>query len=116
MAHTPGPWTVEPSDSGDPSVGLAPTPPVIFTNIPNDEDRFIEIAVIGSTIYDNSEDGHTLSWGDPDANARLIAAAPELLDVLRKSLDWLASYPGGSATNIYHAARAVIDKAEGRVA
>ena len=83
-SHTPGPWTVEPSDIGDPSVGQAPTPPVVFVSVPND-DRFrrIDIAVVGSTIYDNSEDGYSKSWGDPDANACLIAAAPELLAGLK---------------------------------
>ena len=122
--HTPGPWTVEPSDSGDSSVGLAPTPPVVFTTIPNREDRSIEIAVVGSTVYDNSEDGHNLSYGDADANGRLIAAAPDLLAALHRMLDCHqaamdAAQSGASEVThkpckcgACHAARAAIAKAE----
>lgn len=45
------------------------------------------------------------------ANARLIAAAPELLEALLRSLNWLSSYPGGGAMNCYDQAREAIDKA-----
>lgn len=47
-----------------------------------------------------------------EANARLIAAAPDLLAALKRSLNWLASYPGGCASNAYDAARAAIAQAE----
>lgn len=46
-----------------------------------------------------------------DANARLIAAAPELLEALERSLNWLCSYPGEGAMNAYDQARAAIAKA-----
>jgi hypothetical protein len=96
------------------SVGIAPSSPVVFTCIPNREDRSIDIAVIGTTIYDNSEDGYPKSWGDPDANARLIAAAPELLVALKMlledgTLDQALMEPGRVSI-----ARAAIAKAEGR--
>ena len=118
--HTPGPWTVEPSDSGDPSVGLAPTPPVVFTCIPNREERHIDIAVVGSTIYDNTEEGHPQSWGDPDANARLIAAAPELLAALQRAVEVLDAEGimygncDDEPLDVLEAARSAIEKAEGR--
>ena len=55
--------------------------------------------------------------GNPDnerkANARLIAAAPDLLEALERSLNWLASYPGGGAIGVYDQARAAIAKARG---
>lgn len=82
--HTPGPWAVDSGDGGDPSVGVGPTPTTVFINVPND-DRFrvVEIATVNDTIYDNDEDGHPLYCGDPAANARLIAAAPELLAIVK---------------------------------
>lgn len=124
MAATPGPWSFEPSDSGDSSVGLAPTPPVVFTCIPNREDRTIDIAVIGTTIYDNSEDGYPQSWGDPDANARLIAAAPELLEALQRCAELLDDYSDvndgedgqpvpNRAMSLLHDVEAALSKAEG---
>ena len=45
------------------------------------------------------------------ANARLIAAAPELLAACERALNWLSSYPGGCAMSAYLQARAAVDKA-----
>ena len=45
------------------------------------------------------------------ANAQLIAAAPDLLAALERSLNWLSSYPGGCSLPAYDQARAAIDKA-----
>jgi hypothetical protein len=47
------------------------------------------------------------------ANAKLFAAAPELLAVLQRSLNWLSSYPGGGADGCYDQARAAIARATG---
>lgn len=47
------------------------------------------------------------------ANARLIAAAPCLLEALQRTLNWLSSYPGGGALGCYDEARAAIAKATG---
>ena len=49
-----------------------------------------------------------------DNDARLIAAAPALLEALEHSLDWLASYPGGGAAVAYDKARAAIAQAKGK--
>lgn len=51
--------------------------------------------------------------GEAQANARLIAAAPDILAALERSLNWLASYPGGCCENTYQQARAAICKAKG---
>jgi len=65
--------------------------------------------------------------GSPEANARLIAAAPELLDVARKVMEWWDEHEcdsyidrEGEEYNTYNedpqmvvAARAAIAKAEG---
>lgn len=50
------------------------------------------------------------------ANARLIAAAPEMLAALERTLNWLSSYPGGNAEGTYQQARAAIAKATGEKA
>lgn len=47
------------------------------------------------------------------SNARLIAAAPDLLGALQRSLNWLSSYPGGGALGCYDQAREAIAKATG---
>jgi hypothetical protein len=50
------------------------------------------------------------------ANFRLIAAAPELLEALERTLNWLASYPGEGTMGIdgpYEQARAALAKAKG---
>ena len=47
------------------------------------------------------------------ANARLIAAAPELLAALERTLNWLTSYPGGGAMECYDHACTAIAKATG---
>ena len=57
-----------------------------------------------------------LSDGEDAANARLIAAAPDLLEALERTLSWLASYPGEacmSEKGPYAQARAAIAKATG---
>lgn len=49
-------------------------------------------------------------------HAPLLAAAPELLAALQRTLNWLTSYPGGGTmgkTGPYEQARAAIEKARG---
>ncbi len=48
-----------------------------------------------------------------EANARIIAAAPDMFEALDRSLSWLASYPGGGASECYDQARSAIAKARG---
>ncbi len=89
-AHTPGPWTARMLD--DPQWVVASSGPLVC-----------------NTLHGNDE-----------ANARLIAAAPEMLDAARmavKELEWFLSKAGPgsySATGTLEQLRAAIAKAEGR--
>jgi hypothetical protein len=97
MNHTEGPWWVEPADDGDD----------------------------GCQVCDGY--GHTATvWGEPEvamANAKLIAAAPELLEALRATAGLLnyALQDGGIRgcnaaewEQMADSVRGVIAKAEGR--
>lgn len=96
--HTPSPWVVR-------VMGAQ----VVAIDAPNGDQtighsRWKELA----TAYgcdDAMEDGEAVAL----ANARLIAAAPELLEALRFIIDLLPADPGG-AINV---ARAAIAKATG---
>lgn len=85
--HTPGPWSLAESD-------LTPGRYSIYHNGP--------IAHCGDT---------TAEPGDGLANARLIAAAPELLEACRKALTCRISVISAVVDNLM---RAAIAKAEGR--
>lgn len=100
MPHTPGPWKMECIDGQ------------IFIGSEPDSDDF----VFGHQIADmvQSRARGTKTSRRVISDARLIIAAPDLLEALKRSLDWLASYPGGSAQSAYDTARAAIAKAEGK--
>lgn len=88
--HTPGPWSYH------------------FDHPTTDEVGYIrsssgEVAVMYGCQREEQQ----------SANACLIAAAPCLLEALQRSLNWLASYPGGNAEGCYDQARAAIAKATG---
>jgi hypothetical protein len=92
--HTPGPWVYE----------------VIMGDDPNGDEWPEEIEVTGATgVHIHS---HDLGYNDDVddqilANARLIAAAPDLLDALQFYADRFAIDPAGDI------ARAAIAKAKG---
>lgn len=74
-------------------------------------------AVEGTVFKDYGDKAYPVAsvegWGeDTDHNARLIAAAPDLLEALKRIVDWDAA---GLALTEDHAgqARAAIAKAEG---
>ena len=127
--HTPEPWTFE-EWLGDPeplrAVGLEPTP-----NVSNDGARYImagerRIALVDCQTKFKRGQGHRVVCAERDANARLIAAAPGLLDALKEALAfvavWGAHYQcehGLGDIHPKHAeslakVQAVIAKAEGR--
>jgi hypothetical protein len=85
--HTPGPWTW-----GEKFRGL-------YGSGPNNE-------VLSWYAYE----GMHLIQGDTEANARLIAAAPELLDVAKKAL---AAWTGDGPAIVLDELRAAISKATG---
>lgn len=85
--------------------GHTPTPWVACDDAILADDGCIEVCIVPL------QDGmNPTEW---QANMRLIAAAPDLLEALKRALDWLASYPGGCARDGYDEARAAIAKAEG---
>ena len=91
MTHTPGPWAWDEGEEITYDQGMRSVADIRehtgFENIPMDVVK---------------------------ANARLIAAAPDLLAAARKSLDWLASYPGFGSKAAYDEMRAAVAKAEGK--
>jgi hypothetical protein len=77
--HTPGPWSVQ-SPSGFNIPGRDANYLCILKPLDNGETCFIGRANLG------------LEYGDVFANAKLMAAAPELLEALEKvmaQLEWL---------------------------
>lgn len=64
-----------------------------------------------ATIYPRISDVGSIARAEIGANARLIAAAPELLAACRESL---SAFEANGATRIAAVLRAAIAKAEGR--
>jgi hypothetical protein len=92
--HTPGPWT---ADSGDGQ----------YYGVFRESDG-------GGICYLSEPGGQLLptdrNWPEHEANARLIAAAPDLLAALRNII---AAPRNASRAFIHEIARAAIAKAEG---
>jgi len=108
--HTPGPWTAE--IEGDRCLGIRPA----YHNHPLTEDCYSsddredcpatkEIVTTDSGYY-----------GPNSADARLIAAAPELLDALTEcaSYFYVETMQPSAYAALVEKVRAVIAKAEGR--
>jgi len=99
MAHTPGPWTIGKKPRLQPYIEGADGTPVCSCggNAP------------GSGAYT------TETFRRRDANARLIAAAPELLEAMKLLIADVADYPAWQRPcHALDVARAAIAKAEGR--
>lgn len=86
--HTPGPWVFQAHDHWLPAV------------------------VIGESVWHAGLVTGRERPGEHEANARLIAAAPDLLAALKALLPWVAAPPSDSA-EAWRAAQAAIAKAEG---
>jgi hypothetical protein len=113
--HTPGPWQIDSEDGqwwiyggGDAraTTGIAKCDLIVN-------------AVMGICKQQNVI-GQRMPDGEREANARLIAAAPDLLDALREIVDVGAEYydmdSGENGSPAMAAARAAIAKAEGGAA
>ena len=93
VTHTPGPWSVEDCTPGE-STGL----------------RF----AINSK--DNVIARTTDGWKEAQANARLIAAAPDMHEVLSELLDTLELSKDYGFDDEYEKVRAVLAKVKGETA
>jgi hypothetical protein len=105
MTHTPGPWLRESEINSDGSDWILVT---------KDYAEIVDLRL---------DDGLVVSEPEQEANARLIATAPELLAALQRARDELIwayeeLYPDDEADNditaVIDLAREVIAKAEGR--
>lgn len=92
MTATRGPWLYDAGDSGDDSVGMAPTPPAIYAD-PDNSGNVYPICTLDDPrrkadrdLVDEYDDG-TETDGDIASNAALICAAPLLRDSLRELLE-----------------------------
>jgi hypothetical protein len=94
MAHTPGPWAVD-DDTLE-----------IFSIVPGHSTGWI------AKVLGNDDNGRPLSPDEMAANARLIAAAPELLSALRPLVERVIE--NGGHGDLVDTALAAIAKAEGR--
>lgn len=105
--HTPGPWNVD------------------MWEYPQDDRRELVIQTATNRLavldWDQGQDNpYTIADNEARANARLIAAAPELLAALEYLTDLAAGPPGGVTIDQKRAAmdraRAAIAKAKGGAA
>ena len=101
--HTPGPWAVSYSADG---MTVDTAKPVRFN-----------LTTAGTAVVCNVFPYHDAEHFSGEANARLIAAAPELLASLRWALGAMAARnPVWTEGENYAQARAAIAKAEGGAA
>ncbi len=100
MAHTPGPWSVNPQP--DPT---APRYATIYVK-PGDHTTVDHVAQVGDHLTKHS--------GDWQANAHLIASAPELLFALKDLVGAVYEHGTFIPNKPVDQANRIIRKAEGR--
>jgi len=113
--HTPGPWRIaEMHGLGLYMNDVAVS--VVQADEAAEEDRPIQhIAFVSCHADYKRGTGHKAQCAERDANARLIAAAPDLLEALKAVMEALiADLPQAEGGPTVQGALAVIDKAEGR--
>lgn len=109
MKHTPGPWCVESAMGEDTDIALAyeipseGSPIIIATCFPGDKTE--------------EDDGDAITYKQARANAKLMAAAPDMLAALRVADDAICQATWEvrqkELTNASNIVRAAIAKAEG---
>lgn len=99
-SHTPGPWHFleERRTESEHNAGVALT-----IASPAFDDLAAVFSMDDSTVNTPREEAI--------ANARLIAAAPDMAAALKRALSWLSSYPGGCSQNAYMDAVNALKKA-----
>lgn len=95
MSHTPGPWVVGERKG---------------CHTPIDSDSWFGLAKVVTRMGGSRKDEPT-----GVANARLIAAAPELLEALEALVACITETRGPNANDAVTAARTVIAKAKGEL-
>jgi hypothetical protein len=98
MSHTPGPWTLHEIWPSGPGFSITA------------EGKTYQVCGCGA--YQHSHPGASYSDEECRANARLIAAAPDLLEALKFALSEDSGFACPAATE--KRLLAVIAKAEGR--
>lgn len=96
-SHTPGPWGYE-----DP---MGPDILHVVANPGAQAYDWITVALVSTENIDEDK----RSFKEHAANARLIAAAPELLDMLKHAVHWHDQLTPEDVSRY----QAIIDKAEG---
>ena len=93
IKHTPGPWTVNP-----------------YCNDGAEVRSLAIVARCGAALTHSASDSQSIDAAEARANARLIAAAPDLLAALERLFRW-GSWPSEEHKQDMESARAAIAKA-----
>lgn len=116
-AHTPGPWTTL---RGFPTrvVPAAHANLALGGSVYAADDRSNFATIIASATYDDwsgPEFSHRIRRPEAEANARLIAAAPEMLAALKRAAEYLIeTITAQEGAAVLEAVDAAIALAEGR--
>jgi hypothetical protein len=97
--HTPGPWHTG-AGNGEGSIFC--------------KEGRLRLNDRGTALYSICQVTHGYDQAEDDANASLIAAAPELYEACRRALDFIDDLPIPGNSIILRDLRDVIAKAEGR--
>lgn len=109
--HTPGPWSVEDPMGAD--VGLW----IVQTGLEPRQWSCIAVVTDDADGGARDEGGRFIGCAEQQANARLIAAAPEMFDALKAMRSAAMAIPENWSDAMMRAARmanSAIAKAEGR--